>query len=284
MEEEIQDVNTIEPSAIDESSNEVQEVAQSEEQEVVETPQVEEPAPEVSKPPVEEVDEMGVPYKNRYMEAQRKLQKLEEEKSQPKQQQPEEQKYTAEQLRAFAISTDDPQNRAWALNELDKISRSESVKIVRDELTNLQKQQMDVATRQQTFASVVQRNPDIAVKDPTGKIIGFNTQSPLYNRMNFYMQNPDVANRPDALYVAERFAKADLADGQTPVIQQTIAKQNSQIKNLQKKTMVEGGGNNSQVQVSARQAALDKAKQTGNIHDASNAMGALLRDAGLMSD
>ena len=103
-------------------------------------------------------------------------------------------------------------------------------------------------------------------------------------RMSYYMQNPDIASRPEALTIAEKFAAADLYYAQKPSIQKTISKQTNQIKSLQKKTMVEGGGNNSNVQVSSRQAAIDKAKQTGSIKDASNAMGEILRAQGLMSD
>ncbi len=287
MEEEKLDVE-VESSTIEQevSSNDDQEVAQTEQTEVVETP-VEKSVPEVRKPLVEEVDEMGVPLKNRLAEAQRKLQQREkelEEARQAKQQQPEEQKYTKEQLRAFAVSTEDQQSRIWALNELEKVSSEEQRRIVKEELTGLQRQQQETSIRQQTLNSVVQRNPDIAVKDSAGKFVGFNPQSPLYQRMNFYMSNPRIAQQPDALDIAEAYALRDIGYAQKPVADKTISKQANQIKSLQKKTMVEGAGSNSNVSVSSRQAAIERAKQTGSVQDASDAMGQILRDGGMMSD
>jgi hypothetical protein len=283
-----EEVVQLQPSDVEqESSNEVQETAQPETKEVVETPESKQPALEVRQPPVDEVDEMGVPLKNRLAEARRKLLKAEkelEEARAPKQQQPVEQKYTKAQLTAFAASTDDQQSRLWALEQLDKISNDDQRRIVKEELTGLQRQQTELNVRQQTFNTVIQRNPDIAVKDPLGNFIGFNTQSPLYQRMNFYMSNPEIVARPEALEIAEAFAMRDLAYAQKPVVAKTIEKQANQIKSLQKKTMVEGNGSNSNVQISSMQAAKDKLKQTGSVKDASNVMGEILRRQKILSD
>jgi len=286
MEEKELDVNTEESSAAEqESSNEVQETAQPETKEVVETPKVE-TAPVVREQQVEPVDEMGVPLKNRLAEAQRKLRKYEEDEKlrTTQQQQPETPKYTKAQLTAFAASTDDQNSRLWALQELDKLSNEEQRRIVKEEFSGLQKQQQEMTVRQQTFQSVIQRNPDLAVKDPNGNFLGFNPQSPLYQRMNFYMAHPDIVARPEALEIAEAFAIRDLTHAQKPVVAKTIEKQANQIKSLQKKTMVEGSGNNSNVQVSSRQTAIEKAKQTGKVSDAAVAMGQVLRAGGIMSD
>jgi len=288
MEEQELDVNATEPSAVEqESSNEVQEVAQPETKEVVETPKVE-TAPEVRKPLVDEVDEMGVPLKNRLAEAQRKLQQREkelEEARSAKQQQPEQPKYTKAQLTAFAAAQDtDPQSRAWALDQLDKISNVEMENAIAKKFEEVTKVNTEGQIRQQTFQSVLQRNPDLAVKDPAGNFLGFNTQSPLYQRMNFYMQNPKIIAEPAGMEIAEALAIRDLHYAQKPVVAKTIEKQANQIKSLQKKTMVEGSGNNSNVQVSSRQVALEKVKQTGKVADAAVAMGQILRAGGIMSD
>jgi len=270
-----------------ESSNDEQETAQPETKEVVETPESKQPALEVRQPPVDEVDEMGVPLKNRLAEARRKLLKAEkelEEARAPKQQQPETQKYTKAQLTAFAASTDDQQSRLWALQELDKISNDDQRRIVKEELTGLQRQQTEMNVRKQTFDTVIQRNPDLAVKDPAGNFLGFNTASPLYQRMNYYMTNPDIVARPEALEIAEALAIRDLHYAQKPVVAKKIETQANQIKSLQKKTMVEGNGSNSNVQISSMQAAKDKLKQTGKISDGAKAMGEILRRQGVLSD
>jgi len=181
-------------------------------------------------------------------------------------------------------STDDPQSRVWGLNELDRLSKEEFKTVARNEVQTLQKQQQELQLKQQCFNNVISRNPELAVKDANGNFQGFNPQSPLFNRMNFYMTNPDIASRPEALEIAEAFAMRDLAHATKPVTQQTIAKQANQIKSLQKKTMVEGSGNNSSAEISPRQAAIDKLKQTGKVSDGAVAMGELLRRSGIMSD
>lgn len=246
--------------------------------------------PEVRQPQAEDVDEMGVSYKNRFMESERKRLKLLEEQqerlnqNQQVKQEPETQKYTASQLKAFAVATEDPESREWALNELDRISREESLNIVRSELQNYTKKQQDEITKQRVFNEVVNRNPEIVIKDSVGNIVAFNDKSPLFARMNFYMNNKEISSRPDALNLAEALAMRDLAHAQKPIVAKTIEKQANQIKSLQKRTMVEGGGTNSNVSVSSRQAAIERQRQTGSMKDSANAMGAILRDSGLIAD
>lgn len=270
-----------------ESSNDGQEIAQPGTKEVVETPKAD-PALEVRQPPVDEVDEMGVPLKNRLAEARRKQLKAEKELEElrlAKLQQPEQPKYTKAQLTAFAAAEDtDPQSRAWAINEIDKLAKVEMESAIAKKFEEVTKSNTEGQIRQQTFQSVLQRNPDLAVRDPSGNFLGFNTQSPLYQRMNFYMQNPKLVADPQGMEVAEALAFRDLHYAQKPVVAKTIEKQANQIKSLQKKTMVEGSGNNSNVVSSPRQAALEKAKQTGKVADAAVAMGQILRAGGIMSD
>jgi len=290
MEQENTTEEVVQPSSEVEqqSSNDGQEVAQPETKEVVETPESKQPALEVRQPPVDEVDEMGVPLKNRLAEARRKQLKAEkelEELRQAKLQQPEQPKYTAAQLTAFAAAPEtDSQSRAWALEELDKVKKVEIENAIAKKFEEVNKSNIEGQIRTQTFQSVIQRNPDLAVKDPAGNFLGFNTQSPLYQRMNFYMQNPKLIADPQGLEVAEALAFRDLSFAQKPVVAKKIETQANQIKSLQKKTMVEGGSNNSNVQVSLRQAALEKAKQTGSVKDAAEAMGQILRAGGIMSD
>jgi hypothetical protein len=272
-----------------EQSSEEQVIAQPE-TEQTETPVVNETVPEVRQPQAEEVDDMGVSYKNRFMESERKRLKLLEEqqellnKKEQEQTQQETPKYTAAQLRAFAETTDDVSSRKWALDELDKVMRDEQVSIVRKELETIEQKKQHENIRQRSLNDVVARNPDLVVKDATGQAVGFNTKNPLFNRIDFYMRNPEIAARPDAIAIAEAFAVRDLTYAQKPIVAKTIEKQANQIKSLQKQTMVEGGGHNSNVTVSSRQAAVDRAKQTGSMKDSANAMGAILRDAGLLAD
>jgi hypothetical protein len=241
----------------------------------------------VRKTDTEAYDEAGVPWKNRAMEYQRKAQELTELKEQIKQiqqAQSQPQKYTAEELRAFAASTDNAEHRVWALNELDKVTKQEQASVVRKELDTWKRQQDELLIKQQSFNQVISRNPDIIVKDATGNFAGWNPQSPLFQRISFYMQNPEIGNNPRGLEVAEAFAMRDLSFAQKPATQQKIAQQANQLKSLQKKVLVEGSGNNSQPTQSSRQSFVERAKQTGTMKDATQAVGAILRETGMMRD
>jgi len=247
------------------------------------------PVTEPGTAPLSDVDDMGVPYKNRYMEAQRKLDKNTEELREIKtilkdgQGQKREKEPTIGELRAFAQSTDNAAHQQWAYDEIHKIEKKESAELVRQELDGWKKNQETERIKMDTFNSVISRNPGIAIKDNAGNFVGWNMKDPLCQRMNFYMQNPRVSSQPDALDIAEAYALRDLAKSTAPQVNQKITEQKNQISSLQKKTLVEGGGNDAIQNVSPRQAAVDKSR-SGTLKDATPAMKEILKAQGIITE
>lgn len=284
-EEQVQDVQ-VDPSTteIEQGVNQDQEVAQPE-------PTVEEastniPEPEPGQAPVDEVDDIGVPWKNRYMESQRKMEKLAEslENIEKKIANPQsERKPTVGELRAFAQQAEDPAHVQWAYDEIHKLEQEESKSLVQQELNSWREQQKQEEIKAKTFESVINRNPDLAIKDQAGNFVKWNAKSPLFQRMNQYMQNPRIANQPDALDIAEAYAMRDLARASTPQTMQKIESLKNENSSLQKKTLVEGGGNSPMQKLTPRQIAIDKSK-SGELRDGAVAMKEILRSQGVIKE
>ena len=131
----VEQTTAAEPEAV-----EVQEVA-SPEQPVEEAQKVETPVADAGQKSVSnDLDEFGVPYKNRYMEYKRKFEKSEEEKQKISQQtqaqaQPQRQ-YSVAELEAFALETDNPAHKQWAINEAERIREERTTQLIRKELKN----------------------------------------------------------------------------------------------------------------------------------------------------
>jgi len=285
-EEIIQDVNPVgEPSAPAIEENVTQEVVQPTESVEIESTPLPTEASEISP---SDVDDMGVPYKNRFMESQRKQDKMAEELAeikaavtQPTQQ--DDREPTIGELKAFADSTDDPSHKQWAYDEIHKYERKESANLVKEELNSWKEQQKTEKIKIDTFNAVITRNPEIAIKDNAGNFAGWNTKSPLFQKMNQYMANPRIASQPDALDIAEAYAMRDLARANIPQVNQKIVEQKNQISSLQRKTMVEGTGAMPQAPISPRQAAIDKSK-SGTVKDGAVAMKEILKAQGIIKE
>lgn len=213
-------------------------------------------------------------YKNKYAEAQRKLENREKQLEEmvsrvdKKLEQPEQQKYSLEELEAFAEAADNEAHKRWAKSEMRKLQKEEQANLVRNELQTWQQKQKAEQTKQQAFQQVVSRNPDLIVKDDAGNFVGWNEKNPKLQKMQRYLNDPRVKGQPDALLIAERFALADMYLANQPKNQQELNKQKEEIKNLQKKTMVEGGNAQDSYTPSPRQAALEKLRKSGSLKDA----------------
>jgi len=288
MPEEIQQ-DVIVDSSPTENSDVIQEVV-TPEQTVEDTSTT--PDTEPGEAPLTDVDDIGVPWKNRAMEAQRKLEKHAEElaklnqllQQQQSQAQPVQKQPTIGELKAFALNPDtSPEHAQWAYDEIHKIEQNEAKSLVEKELNSFRKQQLAEKQKADTFNAVINRNPDLAIKDAAGNFVQWNTKSPLFQKMNQYMANPRIANQPDALDIAEAFAMRDLARATTPQAMQKIVEQKAQISNLQKRTLVEGGVNAPIQNVSPRQVAIDKTK-SGNIKDGAVAMKEILKGQGIIKE
>lgn len=248
---------------------------------VVETPET----PPAEVPAVlPDVDELGVPYKNRYMEMKRKNEattvELGEIKEmvkglQTSQQQP---KHTKEQLMEFIAKEEtEPGHRTWALQELNKLEDAKVSETIKKEFSTYEQKQTADKTRADTFSQVIQRHPELILKDAAGQMVGWNTKNPLLQRVDFYMADPELANNPRGLRVAVALAKEDLSGGQAVVTKKLQA----QVKTLQKGTLVEGGGKPVQVAKTSLRKAVEESRD-GTMKSGTNAMSEILKKQGLI--
>jgi len=243
------------------------------------------PALESGITPVEEVDDMGVPFKNRYMEAERKRAKLEDKidklvELQSKAQQPKQQ-YTLEQLEQFSETTEDPGHRTWAKSEIRRMQKDEQKGMIQSILEEKEKSQRVEQLRQQTAQRVINNNPELVIKDKSGNFVDWNAKSPLLQRINLYMKDPEISRNPRGLEVAEAMAFRDLARAKNPAVAQKLDKQSKEIKSLQKQTLIEGSGSASSAPTSPTMAAIEKGK-SGKVQDNTDAMKSILGRSGIM--
>lgn len=245
-------------------------------------------------PPVHQgdVDEMGVPWKNRYHESQRKLDKVLEQQDALLQKVDQNQgqkggEYSIEELEAF-LETEtgqQPANKQWAKSEIRRLQKEEVASGVRAEFEKQRATQQAEAARTNAFQTVMQRYPDAFKKDASGNIVGWDPQSPMAQRISQYMQDPELKNNPRGLLVAAAMAYSDL--GQTAV--QTATKQTTQakaeVKNLQKKTLTEGGGVSSPPKPKTPlNTAKEKLAQSGSIKDGAAVFKEGLKSRGRISE
>ena len=252
-------------------------------EQAVETTETIEQAPII--PPVQavnpDVDEYGVPWKNRAMELRRKLEEtvdrlpqIIDEKLKTVQTQAQTPTYTFEQLEAYKLqNVSDANIVAWATGEQRKLQMAENKKLF-EEVTGTRERQRDFETgRQQAFETVKQKYPD-----------ALNQNSQMHGLVKQYMQMPEFANRADGLFWAAKMAKADMLENQAPVLQQKVQAQKAEIKQAQKASLTEGAGRKITTSVPAQTMAIESLRKTGSMKDAENAIGSILRAKGILGD
>jgi len=282
MPDEQKDVNAVEPSATEQVVDNAVETTQQEE--VSETKsEATETQTEAGQPSVEAVDESGVPYKNRYFEFKRKNEELAERlpqmiseavsQSVGRQQQPQ---YTEEQLEVFAEQTDNPTHKQWAKGEIKKLQEEKQRELIRGEFEKIQKKQTDEVTRRGAYEYVAKNYSEAFQRDPNGNPMGWNEKHPLTRMIAQLLENPDLKNRPDGIAIAADIAYGRYAKQQGSSSQQKTTQLKREVKNLQKKTLVEGGGKDTVSSVPAHRAAIEKLSQTGSMKDAQIAIREIL--------
>lgn len=245
MEPQEETVNQSVPVADEQAAQQAQEtesqVAVGEESQQQEVP-VQGKAPEY-----EAVDETGVPYKNRYMETQRKLAeltdnlpKLIEETVVKHKAVPQQEEYTVEQLEQIALQN--PNLRPQVEAEKLKIYQRETARQIEERDKKIESKRQFEIVRMQSEQALMN---DPAFKDCFSQnALGqkqWNMGHPLTNIIGELMRNPEISNRPDALVIA-----GDIAYGRymREVSANTTKKSQAlqaTIKREQKKTLVEGG-------------------------------------------
>lgn len=254
------------------------------------------PAP--AQPPVsppgyqQDVDEHGVPYKNRYLESQRKLDKMSEQintlsqkiESSSGQKGGE---YSIEELEAFMETEAGqiPANRNWARGEIRRLNKESNAKVVKDAINEWKGEQEAEKTRSGALQTVIARHPTAFKKDANGKFVGWDPNSPLAQRIGFYMQDPEIKNNPRGLLVAAALAYEEVSQGQSVKTQATTTKLKTEVKDLQKKTLTEGGGVSSPPPPKTPlDATKEKLAQSGNIKDGAAAFKEVLKRKGRIKE
>ncbi|MCP3684121.1 MAG: hypothetical protein GY861_15680 [bacterium] len=237
-----------------------------------------------------QLDDVGVPWKNRAYEANRKLEQtnsqLEELTSVVKKlqetQSSQTRKYSEGELLAFANAEDtSPANRQWAMQEIDKVRTETVSNTVKKQMDAFKQNQSAETQKQQSLTAVQQRYPDAFQKNANGQIVGWDNNSPLTQRIAEYMRDPEIAKNPRGLWAAASMAFSDLQLGQSAKTQANQKQLKQQVKTLQKKTLVEGTGQPVVQPVSTRKKAID-ATVSGKVKDGHNAMKEILRSRGVI--
>lgn len=265
-----------------------QPVDQQEQVAAVEEGQQEQTPVQGEAPQYEAVDETGVPYKNRYMETQRKLAELsdnlpkliEETLAKKTVVAPQQQEYTIEQLEQIALQN--PNLRPQVEAEKMKLYQQATARQIEERDRKIEGQRQYEMARMRTEQEVMN---DPALKDCfVTTALGqkqWNMAHPLTSKISEIMRNPDVANRPDALKIA-----SDIAYGQ--YMREVVANNSNKTKTLQaivkreqKKTLVEGGTPNGSLGGDTFSKAKAELAKTGSKQAAQKAILEYMKKAGL---
>lgn len=232
----------------------------------------------------EAVDENGVPYKNRMFEWKRKAEDLaerlpslvEEKINQAFAQQgnqAQKKEYTIAELERFAI--ENPEHRPWVEEEKAKVIRTQLAKEMDEKIQVDRKRQESDVRRQQSLKYVMDNYPEMFVKNSNGQITSWDNSHPLTQQIGVFMNDKRFADDPEGLMAAADIAYARMARGQQPIVNQQQKKLKQEVKDLQRKTMIEGGGKAAQPTSDPVRSSIDRLKSTGSMKDAEEAMAAI---------
>lgn len=286
MEEVKQDVNPVEPSATEQP-----EAVEGQEQQKQEPVQQEQPG-QVKQASMD-IDEAGVPYKNRAFEWKRKAENLAEQLPLLVQEsvkaafsqygnQQQRREYTVAELEAYAL--ENPQYRPWAEEEKHNITLKKLASELDSKLQSENKKKEAEIRKSNSLKYVVDTYPEVFKKDANGKPMGWDQNHPLTQQIGILMQDKRLSDDPEGLVAAADIAWARYSRSNQSSLAQKAQKLATEVKSLQKKTMIEGGGRANISAVSPKKAAIDKLKQTGSIKDAKLAVFEHLKDAGVFGE
>jgi hypothetical protein len=243
---------------------------------------------------LDSIDDRGVSWKNRAMEAERKFNEVPNiirqtvEEVITKQQKPPE--YTIDQLEAYALEK--PEYRPWVENQKAMIIQRNLEKTWDEKLQVVEKKTQETQIRQQSEQWVTNHPEfkDCFVNDAYGNKV-WNMSNPLTQLMGNYLNQIDtttgkhIKDRPDGLTVAAKLAYADYALNSKPKVGAQVNQLKKDLRKVQKQTMVQGSGNPvPQATKNDVRKNLDSYNKTYNKQDISNATKAYLAAAGLLKE
>ena len=226
------------------------------------------------------VDDLGVPWKNRAKEHERKLhetleslpgmieKKLQEFKS-PK----EEKDPTIEQLEQFAI--EHPEHRPYAEARKAELMMKQFDARLEARLNADKKVKQADSDRASAQGYVVQNYPEAFAKDKSGKIVGWDENNPLTKLIGQVYETYGggaLKDNPHGLAAAADIAYGLYQKDKSKV----VTKVKVENKKLQAKTLIESDKSGGQSSVSDTVGdALSRAKQTGAKKDVGDALSAI---------
>lgn len=250
-----------------------------------ENPVVEQP-PVIPVQPVADVDEFGVPWKNRALEWKRKSeevidrlpQMIDEKLSRITQ--PQQPTYTYEQLEAYKLQNSSDSNIvAWATGEQRKMQQVENKKLFEEVVGSREQVNKADQMRQASLNYVKNTYPEAF--DNTGN---WNFNNPIAQNIRNLMQNPKLSNDPEGLAFAADAAYGRVQKTQIPILHQKVQQGKADVKQAQKASLTEGSGRRVVPNVAPQQTAIDNLRKTGSTQDAQQAIGAILRQKGILVD
>lgn len=240
-----------------------------------------------------EVDDKGVPYKNRYEEMRRKFDQLTESipqvieqtisqkliNSNQQQEQPKKE-YSVQDLERFA--QEKPEYRAWVEEEKAKLIAKQAADALEERFNAKEKARQTTEKRQQVWGKVTSDFPEYFVKDSMGRMV-WDEANPTVRQIAILMQDERLKSDPDGLYWAAEIATArTLRQTQaTQIKEKTQLK--TKVKDLQKKTMTEGGQKPQSVQKDELRDSIEDLKKTGSKNALRSAVSAYFKKAGYIA-
>jgi len=293
-EKQVVNLNVEPPPVIDRTppvQEPVQEPTPSTEPPVVAEPVVTEPQTAVQAANLD-VDEFGVPWKNRAMEWKRKseevidkLPQMIEEKLSKVNQQPAQPQYTYEQLEAYKLQNSTDANIvAWATGEQRKMQQAENKRLFEEVVGSREKVNQVEAQKQQSLAYVQNTYPEAFKRDAQGRPLAWDETHPITQQIFGLMKNPELSNNPQGLAAAADIAYGRVARSLTPALQQKVQQAKADVKQAQKASLTEGAGRRVTLSETPQQGALNTLKKTGSLKDAEQAIGSILRAKGILGE
>lgn len=290
-EKKVVNLNMEPPPVIDRTPPVVE--AQAAPEPATEIPLAPDPAPIPAVPAANlDVDEFGVPWKNRAMEWKRKsedvidrLPQMIDEKLSKAAQAPQTPTYTYEQLEAYKLqNAADPNVVSWATGEQRKIQTAENKRLFEEVVGSREKVNQTELLKQQALTYVQNTYPEAFRRDAQGRPLAWDEASPITQTIIGLMKNPELSNNPNGLAAAADIAYGRVARSQVPALQAKVASGVAEVKQAQKTSLTEGGGRRVTLTETPQQGALNTLKKTGNLKDAEVAIGAILRNKGILGD
>lgn len=252
--------------------------------------------PVVTEPPVTvpavnlDVDEYGVPWKNRAMEWKRKseevierLPALIDEKLSKVTQAPAQPQYSYEQLEAYKLqNVSDAQIVSWATGEQRKMQAIENKRLFEEVVGSREQVNKTELLRQQSLSYVQNTYPEAFRRDAQGRPLAWDEGSAITQTIFGLMKNPELSNNPNGLAAAADIAYGRVARAQVPHLQAQVKQGVAEVKQAQKASLTEGTGKRVTVFEAPQNVALGNLKKTGSIQDAGAAIGAILKSRGIL--